>query len=35
MMYERSFLMVYDKKITGLHPNSFSNWGSYPWQIDI
>jgi peptide/nickel transport system substrate-binding protein len=35
LFYERGFLMVYDKKITGLHPNSFSNWGSYPWQIDI
>jgi peptide/nickel transport system substrate-binding protein len=35
MLYERGFLMVYDKRITGLHPNSFSNWGSYPWQIDI
>jgi peptide/nickel transport system substrate-binding protein len=35
MSYERAFLAVYDKRLTGFHPNSFSNWGSYPWEIDI
>jgi peptide/nickel transport system substrate-binding protein len=35
MLYERGFLTVYDKRLTGFHPNSFSNWGSYPWDIDI
>jgi len=35
MMYERAFLAVYDKRLTGYHPNSFSNWGSYPMGIDI
>jgi peptide/nickel transport system substrate-binding protein len=34
-IYERAFLAVYDKRITGYHPNSFSNWGSTPWTIDI
>jgi peptide/nickel transport system substrate-binding protein len=35
MTYERGFLAVYDKRLTGFHPNSFSNWGSAPWDIDI
>jgi peptide/nickel transport system substrate-binding protein len=35
MMYERGFLAVYDKRLTGYHPNSFSNWGGDPWNIDI
>jgi peptide/nickel transport system substrate-binding protein len=35
MTYERGFLTVYDKRLTGYHPNSFSNWGSAPWDIDI
>jgi peptide/nickel transport system substrate-binding protein len=34
-IYERAFLAVYDKRLTGYHPNSFSNWGSTPWTIDI
>jgi peptide/nickel transport system substrate-binding protein len=34
-VYERAFLAVYDKRLTGYHPNSFSNWGSTPWTIDI
>ena len=33
--YERGFLAVYDKRLTGFHPNSFSNWGGDPWNIDI
>jgi peptide/nickel transport system substrate-binding protein len=35
MMYERAFLAVYDKRLTGYHPNPFSNWGSDPMNIDI
>ena len=35
MLYERGFLAVYDKRLTGYHPNSFSNWGGDPWNIDI
>jgi peptide/nickel transport system substrate-binding protein len=35
MFYERGFLAVYDKRLTGYHPNSFSNWGGDPWNIDI
>jgi peptide/nickel transport system substrate-binding protein len=35
MMYERAFLAVYDKRLTGYHPNFFSNWGGDPWDIDI
>jgi len=35
LMYERGFLAVYDKRLTGYHPNSFSNWGGEPWKIDI
>ena len=35
MLYERAFLAVYDKRLTGYHPNSFSNWGGDPMQIDI
>jgi peptide/nickel transport system substrate-binding protein len=35
MMYERGFLAVFDKRLTGYHPNSFSNWGGEPWNIDI
>jgi peptide/nickel transport system substrate-binding protein len=35
MIYERAFLAVYDKRLTGYHPNSFSNWGSDPMNIDI
>ena len=35
MIYERGFLAVYDKRLTGYHPNSFSNWGSDPMGIDI
>lgn len=35
MIYERAFLAVYDKRLTGYHPNSFSNWGGDPWNIDI
>jgi peptide/nickel transport system substrate-binding protein len=35
MFYERAFLAAYDKRLTGYHPNSFSNWGSEPWNIDI
>lgn len=35
MIYERAFLAVYDKRLTGYHPNSFSNWGSDPMGIDI
>jgi peptide/nickel transport system substrate-binding protein len=35
MMYERAFLAVYDKRLTGFHPNSFSNWGGDPMHIDI
>jgi peptide/nickel transport system substrate-binding protein len=34
-IYERAFLAVYDKRLTGYHPNSFSNWGGEPWNIDI
>ena len=33
-VYERAFLAVYDKRLTGYHPNSFSNWGD-PMSIDI
>jgi peptide/nickel transport system substrate-binding protein len=35
MLYERAFLAVYDKRLTGFHPNPFSNWGSDPMGIDI
>ena len=35
LTYERGFLAVYDKRLTGYHPNSFSNWGGAPWDIDI
>ena len=35
MLYERAFLAVFDKRLTGYHPNSFSNWGSDPMGIDI
>jgi peptide/nickel transport system substrate-binding protein len=35
MIYERAFLAVFDKRLTGFHPNSFSNWGSDPMGIDI
>jgi peptide/nickel transport system substrate-binding protein len=35
MLYERAFLAVYDKRLTGYHPNSFSNWGGDPMNIDI
>jgi peptide/nickel transport system substrate-binding protein len=35
MIYERGFLAVYDQRLTGYHPNSFSNWGSDPMNIDI
>jgi peptide/nickel transport system substrate-binding protein len=35
MIYERAFLAVYDKRLTGYHPNSFSNWGGDPMNIDI
>jgi peptide/nickel transport system substrate-binding protein len=35
MLYERAFLAVYDKRLTGYHPNFFSNWGGDPWNIDI
>ncbi|HEY5348103.1 MAG TPA: peptide ABC transporter substrate-binding protein [Candidatus Lustribacter sp.] len=35
MIYERAFLAVYDKRLTGYHPNSFSSWGGNPMQIDI
>lgn len=35
VIYERGFLAVYDKRLTGYHPNSFSNWGSDPMGIDI
>jgi peptide/nickel transport system substrate-binding protein len=35
MIYERAFLAVYDKRLTGYHPNPFSNWGSDPMNIDI
>ncbi len=35
MFYERAFLAVYDKRLTGYHPNSFSYWGGTPWTIDI
>ena len=35
MIYERAFLAVYDKRLTGYHPNSFSNWGGQPWNVDI
>lgn len=34
MIYERAFLAVYDKRLTGYHPNSFSNWGD-PMIVDI
>lgn len=34
LSYERGFVAVYDKRLTGFHPNSFSNWG-VPWDIDI
>jgi peptide/nickel transport system substrate-binding protein len=35
MIYERAFLAVYDKRLTGYRPNSFSNWGGNAMQIDI
>jgi len=35
LLYERAFLAVYDKRLTGYHPNSFSNWGGDPMGIDI
>ena len=35
MMYERAFLAVFDKRLTGFHPNYFSNWGGDPMNIDI
>jgi peptide/nickel transport system substrate-binding protein len=35
MLYERAFLAVYDKRLTGFHPNSFSNWGGDPMSMDI
>jgi peptide/nickel transport system substrate-binding protein len=34
-VYERAFVAVYDKRLTGYHPNSFSYWGGDPWNIDI
>ena len=35
MIYERAFLAVYDKRLTGFKPNSFSNWCEDPWNMDI
>jgi peptide/nickel transport system substrate-binding protein len=35
MLYERAFLAVYDKRLRGYHPNSFSNWGGDPMNLDI
>jgi peptide/nickel transport system substrate-binding protein len=35
MLYERAFLAVFDKRLTGFHPNSFSNWGGDPMNIDL
>lgn len=35
MMYERAFLAVYDKRLTGYHPNSFSYWGDDLMKMDI
>jgi peptide/nickel transport system substrate-binding protein len=35
MLYERAFLAVFDKRLTGFHPNPFSNWGSDPMNVDI
>ena len=34
VLYERSFLAVYDTRLTGYHPNRFSYWGD-PLQLDI
>lgn len=34
-IYDRAFLAVYDKRLTGYHPTSFAWWGSAPWDIDI
>jgi peptide/nickel transport system substrate-binding protein len=34
MIYERAYLAVYDKRLTGYHPDSFSYWG-VPWDMDI
>ena len=34
VIYERAFLAVYDKRLSGYHPNSFSWWGD-PLQMDI
>lgn len=33
-IYERAYLSVYDQRLTGYHPNSFSSWGD-PLQMDI
>jgi len=34
VLYERTFLAVYDQRLTGYHPNRFSYWGD-PLQLDI
>jgi len=34
ILYERTFLAVYDARLTGYHPNRFSYWGD-PLQLDI
>lgn len=34
IMYERAFLAVFDNRLTGYHPHSFSMWGD-PLQLDI
>jgi peptide/nickel transport system substrate-binding protein len=35
MIYERAFVAVYDKRLTGYRPTSFAWFGSRPWDIDI
>jgi peptide/nickel transport system substrate-binding protein len=34
VLYERTFLAVYDARLTGYHPNRFSYWGD-PLDLDI
>jgi len=34
-LYERAFLDVYDKRLTGYHPSSYSYWGDNPGDMDI
>jgi len=34
-IYDRAFVAVYDKRLTGYRPTSFAWFGSEPWNIDI